>query len=67
MEKMKNELKKSRDAFFESVRTLHMAYLRSRIPGASDEDTTEDDAILAALASELGYHTTPVTGTTRLS
>lgn len=53
------ELKKSRTAFFESVRTLHMAYLTSRQDESQSEDETDDDAILAALALELGYTTSP--------
>jgi hypothetical protein len=42
---------------------LHEAYRTSRAAWASDENTREDDAILSALASELGYQTAARDGT----
>lgn len=54
MQKLKDELSQSRTAFFEEVRTLHEAYVLSH-PAASAGEEGSADAILAALASALGY------------
>lgn len=54
MQKLKDELSQSRTAFFEEVRTLHEAYVLSQ-PAASAGEEAPADAILAALASVLGY------------
>jgi hypothetical protein len=55
VQKMKEDLSQSRTAFFEGVRTLHEAYIQSHPAPSGNEEEAPTDAILAALASVLGY------------